>query len=285
MSTTVEVPPKGTGANPPRRSPTLPANMKVTQWRVIRSEWLKFWSLRSSVIAVAATVVGMIGFGALFAGVTAAKWSVMPPDARAHFDAAGVSLRGYFLAQLIVGVLGVLVISGEYGTGMIRASLSAAPKRLPVLWAKLIVFAVVTFVVTTVASFAAFFLGQALLSSQHLETTLGAPGVFRVVIGTSLYLTVVGLVGVAVGWIVRSTAGSIATLFGLLLVLPGLGEALPDSWGQHINPYLPSNAGQSVLALHPDPGSLAPWTGFGVFVLYGVVATAIAVALLKRRDA
>jgi ABC-2 type transport system permease protein len=285
VTTTVEVQRSGAGANPSRPAATLPTNMTVTLPRVLRSEWLKFWSLRSSVIAVAATVVGMIGFGALFAGVTAAKWADLPAGARTNFDAAGTSLRGYFLAQLIVGVLGVLVVSGEYGTGMIRASLSAAPKRLPVLWAKLIVFAVVTFVVTTVASFITFFVGQALLSGQHLQTTLSAPGVFRVVIGTGLYLTVVGLIGVAIGWIIRSTAGSIATLFGLLLVVPVLGEALPSSWGQHINPYLPSNAGGSLLALHPDPGMLAPWTGFGVFVLYGVIATAIAVVLLKRRDA
>jgi ABC-type transport system involved in multi-copper enzyme maturation permease subunit len=268
---------------PPAAS--LPADIKVTQLRVIGSEWLKFRSLRSSYYTLGATVVAMIGFGCLFAGVTASRWAQMKPAQQAAFDPTGVSLRGYFLAQLVIGVLGVLIVTGEYSTGMIRASLSAAPTRLPVLWGKAIVFAVVAFVLTEVSAFVAFFAGQALLSGQHIQTTLSAPGVLRAVFGTGLYLTVVGLLGVGLGWIIRSTAGSIATLFGLLMVLPLLAEALPQSWGDRINPYLPSNAGQELLAVHHDPTMLAPWTGFGVFCLYAVAAIAVAAVLLKRRDA
>jgi ABC-type transport system involved in multi-copper enzyme maturation permease subunit len=182
-------------------------------------------------------------------------------------------------------VLGVLVVTGEYSTGMIRASLSAAPTRLPVLWAKTIVFAAVTFVVTTVSSFVAFFGGQAFLSSQHIQTSLAAPGVFRAVLGCGLYLTVVGLLGVALGWIVRHTAGAIASVFGLLLVLPALGDALPDTLAPHITPYLPSNAGQQLVAVHSEVGMLAPWAGFAVFCAYLVVGIVVAVVLLKRRDA
>jgi ABC-type transport system involved in multi-copper enzyme maturation permease subunit len=263
----------------------LPADLKVTQLRLIRSEWLKFWSLRSSYITLALAFVGMIGFGALFSGVTANRWNQLPLAERAHFEATGVSLRGYFLAQLIVGVLGVLLVTGEYGTGMIRASMAAAPKRLPVIWAKAIVFTVIVFVVSAAASLCAYLLGQQLLASTHIQTTLSDPGVLRTVLGTAIYLTAVGLFGGAIGWIIRSTAGGIATLFGLLLVLPVLGEALPSSWGDHINPYLPSNAGQALATLHQHAPDLGPWTGFGVFAIYIVAAFIAAAVLVKRRDA
>src|ERR1700736_1244843 len=131
-----------------RPAATLPADLKVTQLRVIGSEWMKFRSLRSSYYTLVATVVAMIGFGCLFAAVTANRWPQMTPAERAAFDPTATSLRGYFLAQLVIGVLGVLIVTGEYSTGMIRASLSAAPTRLPVLWGKAIVFAVVAFVLT-----------------------------------------------------------------------------------------------------------------------------------------
>jgi ABC-2 type transport system permease protein len=267
------------------RVSSLPDDLKVTQVGVLRSEWLKFWSLRSSYVTLAATVAGMIGFGSMFAAVTANRWALMKAAEHARFDPTGVSLRGYFLAQLVVGVLGVLIVTGDYSTGMIRASLTAAPTRLPVLWAKVIVFAVITYVVTTASAFCAFFAGQALLSSQHIETTLSAPDVLRAVVGTGLYLTVVGLLGVALGWIIRSTAGAIGTVFGLLLVLPLLAEALPSSWGDHINPYLPSNAGQQLVSVRSDPAMLAPWTGFAVFCAYAVGGIVVAAVLLRRRDA
>lgn len=279
MTTTAEIR-EASAAGPP-----LPAGLKVTPGRVLRSEWLKFRSVRSTPIALTAGLVGMVALGWIFSAVAANRWAQMRPQAKAHFDPAGVSIRGYFLAQLILGVLGVLMVSGEYGTGMVRATFSAVPTRLPVLWAKLGVYALVTFVVGEVGSFAAFLGGQAFLSSQHIETTLSAPGVFRAVSGVGLYLTGVGLLGVALGWLIRHTAGAIATLFGLLLVLPGLAEALPDSWAPHVLPYLPSNAGQALINLQPDDLMLAPWTGFAWFCGYVVVAVAAAAVLLKRRDA
>jgi ABC-2 type transport system permease protein len=274
-----------TGAAPAEPRVALPSDLKVTQWRVLRSEWVKFWSLRSSYITLAGTVLGMIGFGILFSAVTANRWPLFDPAERLRFDATGVSLRGFELAQLIIGVLGVLLVTGEYGTGMIRASMSAAPKRLPVVWAKAIVFTVIAFIAGEVSSFVAFFAGQALLSSQHIQTSLSAPEVLRTVFGTGLYLTMVGLLGVALGWIIRSTAGGIATLFGLLLVLPALSDALPTSWSQHITPYLPSNAGQSLTAIKPDTGMLSAWPGFWVFCIYIAVGFIAAAILVKRRDA
>ncbi|HJP73144.1 MAG TPA: ABC transporter permease [Pseudonocardiaceae bacterium] len=269
--------------NRARRPATLPADMKVTQTRVIRSEWVKFWSLDSTRIAIAVAFIGMVGIGILYTALTASHWQNVPPGQRALIDPTSASLAGYTIAQLIVGVLGVLVVTGEYGTGMVRASLSAVPKRLPVVWAKMVVFAGITFVVTTVASLLAFFIGQAILNSQGIGTTIGAPGVLRAVIGMGLYLTGVGLLGVGLGWIIRNTAGAVSTVLGLLLVLPGIVEALPASWGEHIAPYLPSVAGHEIALVHP--GMLGPWAGFGVLIGYVAVAAGIGAYLLERRDA
>ncbi|MFC3572313.1 ABC transporter permease subunit [Streptomyces yaanensis] len=266
---------------------SIPATERheVTQLRVIHSEWIKLRSLRSTLFTLLAAVVAMTGLGCLFSYFTAARWDNLPPQERLAFDPTLVSLRGIYLAQLAIGVLGVLVVTGEYATGMIRASLSAVPRRLPVLWAKALVYAAVAGVLMTVAALAAFLLGQATLSGHHLGTSLSAPGVPRAVLGAGLYLTVVGLIGVALGALIRNTAGGIATLFGVLLVLPALAQALPSSWLDAINPYLPSTAGQGLIHIHQQPHTLAPWTGFAVFCLYALVALAGAGVALKRRDA
>jgi len=257
----------------------------VTQARVLRSEWIKLRTLRSTFFTLLTAMVALIGLGTLFSAFTASRWTTMSPGERAHFDPALTSLRGFFLAQLAIGVLGVLMISGEYATGMIRATLAAVPTRLPVLWAKAALFAVVVWVLTTASALVAFLIGQSLLASRHIGISLSDPGALRMVLGAGLYLTVVGLLGVAVGALVRNTAGGIATVFGVLLVVPVLAEALPTSWGNHINQWLPSNAGQSLLSLHHEAHTLQPWTGFAVFCLYAVVALAGAAVLLKRRDA
>jgi hypothetical protein len=279
MSAVTTAPPAG-----PVTAPDAPRG-RVTQARVLHSEWIKLRTLRSTFYTLLAAMVALIGFGVLFCAVTANRWPHMGASERAHFDPALTSLRGFFLAQLAVGVLGVLVISGEYATGMIRATLAAVPRRLPVLWAKAALYSVVTWVLMTVGSLIAFVAGQSLLSSRHIGTSLSDPGVARMVMGAGLYLTVVGLLGVAIGALIRNTAGGIATVFGLLLVLPALAEALPTSWNNDISPYLPSNAGQALVSLHQEAHTLAPWSGFLVFCLYAVAALIGAAVLLKRRDA
>lgn len=252
---------------------------------MLNSEWIKFRTLRSSYITLAVAAALTIGFGALFCWAMVNRWDQLPADERAMFTPVEHSLRGYFLAQMAIGVLGVLVVTGEYSTGMIRASLSAVPKRLPVLWAKAAVFGAVTWVVATISVLIAFFLGQAILSSKHIETTFSAPGVPRVVLGMGLYLTAVGLLAIGLGTIIRNTAGGIASVFGILMVLPLLTEALPSDWRNNISPYLPSNAGQALATLHAGPHDLAPWTGFGVMCLYVAAALIGAAVVLKRRDA
>jgi ABC-2 type transport system permease protein len=285
MSTTV-IPPAPAPATGSTGISTARADRgRVTLARVVNSEWVKFRTLRSSWLTLLVAAVLTIGLGTLFCWAMVNRWDHLPADERAQFTPVEHSLRGYFLAQLAIGVLGVLIVSGEYSTGMIRASMAAVPKRLPVLWAKAAVFGAVTWVVATASVVVAFLLGQSVLASKHLDTSLSAPGVTRVVLGAGLYLTAIGLLSVGIGALIRNTAGGIATVFGMLLVVPALTEALPSSWRDTISPYLPSSAGQAVATLHQGPHGLAPWTGFAVLCAYVAVALAGAAVTLKRRDA
>ncbi|HWG28626.1 ABC transporter permease subunit [Actinospica sp.] len=270
-------------------TPTAPTAhvqvQRVTMRRVLASEWIKLRSLRSTRITLLVAFLLMAGVGILFSAVTANQWSTMSAGDKAGFDPTQAALRGHMFAQLAVGVLGVLVISGEYATGMIRASLTAVPKRLPVLWGKSLVFGAVTLVAMTIASLIAFFGAQSVLTSQNLQTTISASGVLRSVLGAGLYLTVVGLIGVALGGLMRNTAGAISTLLGVLLLLPVMIDLLPSSIRSDISPYLPSNAGEALLSPTQQAGSLAPWTGFAVMCVYAAVALVGAAFVLKRRDA
>ncbi|MBO2453232.1 ABC transporter permease subunit [Actinomadura barringtoniae] len=255
--------------------------------RVLRSEWIKLWTLRSTFWTLFTAIVATAGLGMLFSwGFAGHANDPKDPIPNAAIRAVTVPLQPYVIAQLAIGVLGVMIITGEYSTGMIRATLAAVPTRLPVLWAKAAVFSVVVLVLMEVMAFVAFFCGEAIISTHHIQASLSSPQALRIVLGVGLYLTVVGLLGTALGVIIRSTAGAIAALFGILLVLPLLGEVLNlTSWGKHITPYLPSNAGGDLLTNMPDPGSLSPWTGFGLFCLYTAAAMAAAAYLLHRRDA
>jgi hypothetical protein len=255
----------------------------VTQRRVLASEWVKMRSLRSTAITLLAAVVAMVALGCLVGWATDSHWSRMDPGERLGFNAIDRSLAGYHLAQLAVGVLGVLLITGEYATGMIRATFAAVPHRLPVLWAKALLFAAVTFLLMLAAAFLAFVGGQHFLGTHG--TTLAAPHVARAIVGAAGYLTLIGVLAVALGFLVRSTAGGIATLFGLILVLPGIGQVLPTSWQQHTLPYLPSNAGASVFTLRTDPGMLTAGPGLLVLCLWVVAGLAVAAVVVKRRDA
>jgi ABC-2 type transport system permease protein len=256
----------------------------VTFPRVLRSEWIRLRSLRSTWITLAVTVLFVIGLGALFTAARAAHWPPSDPGEALTFDPTQASLGGTFLAQLAIGVLGVLVVTGEYATGMIRATFTAVPRRLAVLTARSVLFATVTLVILVPACVVAFVLGQHFLSAKHIQTDFGAPGVTRAVIGAGLYLVAVGLLGVALGWLVRHTAGAIAVLVGLLLIIPILVHLLPDPWPDRISKWLPGQAGQALWAVRHDPNALAPWTGFGVLMAYVVAALLVAALLLRRRD-
>jgi ABC-2 type transport system permease protein len=257
---------------------------RVTQLRVARSEWTKLWSLRSTRWSLLLAVVAMTGLGIVFGAVQMAHWSQMSERDRATFNPIDTSLGGWHIAQLAIGVLGVLVISGEYSTGMIRSSFGAVPKRLPVLWAKAAVYGAVGFALMLPSALIVFFVTQVILRQHHVQTTIGAPHVLRAVVGCALFLTITGLLGLALGSLVRNTAGGIATFAGVMFVLPGISAILPNSWGDSVDPYLPLSAGTAILQIQPDSSSLAPWTGLLLFLGYAAAATLIAAVLLVRRD-
>lgn len=254
----------------------------VTQARVLVSEWIKLRSLRSTWFSLAAAGLATIGLGILFSALRG-------HDASVHhdfgIDPTGISLRGMYLAQLAVGVLGVLFVSGEYATGMIRATLSAVPRRVPVLVAKAVVFGAVAYVASTIMTLIAFLAGQAVLDTWHYGVSLGDPATVRAVLGAGLYLMIVGLMGLGLGFAIRSTGGAIASLFGVILVLPALAQALPSSWQNDINKYLPMNIGNELISRHPDAHSLSTGAGIVVLLVWTAVAIAAGLAVLRRRDA
>ncbi|MHB8450930.1 MAG: ABC transporter permease [Mycobacteriales bacterium] len=252
--------------------------------RILASEWTKLRTVRSTYWTLLAAVFATVALGALISVAAVSRWDRLSPGERASFDPTTHSLRGIFLAQLAIGVLGILAITAEHSTGMIRSTFTAVPQRSRVLVAKGVVFSATTFAVSVVACFSAFFVGQAILSEKGIGTSIGAPGVFRAVVGAALYLTVLSLFALGVGTLVRVSAGAIATLFGVLLVLPGLVDALPSPWNNDIGKYLPSNAGQAVISLHFGAGSLSAWTGFAVFCLWTLAVLLLAGWRLSARD-
>jgi ABC-2 type transport system permease protein len=252
---------------------------------VVRAEWTKMRSVRSTMWTLAVTVGLAVGFGTLV-GVSQVNGSdTLTPVQRLRFDPTSLSLSGLFLAQMAIGVLGVLMITSEYATGQIRATLGATPRRMTVLAAKAVTFVVVVVTVGLVASFSAFGIGQAIFSGKHIGVSLGDPGVLRAVVGGALYLAAVGALGLGLGTILRRTAGAIAALVGLLLVIPLVSTFLPAAWSDHLTRYLPAQAGMSVFRVVPDATSLSPWTGFAVLVGYAALALIVGGLLLVRRDA
>jgi ABC-type transport system involved in multi-copper enzyme maturation permease subunit len=266
-------------------TPAWAGRLRVTQPRVLRSEWTKLYSLRSTRWSMFTAVLLTVGFSSLFALITSSHWGQMRASERADRHPLDIALRPLLFAQLAIGVLGVLVMTGEYSTGMIRSTISAVPKRLPVLWAKVAVFAATTLALMLPAVLAAFFASQAILGRHDiLQISFSAPGVARAVVGGALYLTVAGIFALALGAMTRNTAAGISTFVAVFFVIPPIMDILPRSWNNAISPYLPSNAGGDVFALTPSPGNLSPWAGFGLFVAYTAIAIAIAAVLLLRRD-
>ena len=207
-------------------------------------------------------------------------------DARILADPVGFIFgAGIGLGQLTICVLGVLLMSTEYSTGVIRASLLAVPKRLPMLAAKLAVFGVLMLVLAEIVAFGSFFVGSALLHSK-VAVALSDSGVLRATLGAGLYLTVLGLFAIGVGALLRHTAGAISTVIGIVLVVPILASLLPGNWGAHVNAYLPEQAGSLIFAVHQTSDQLlSAWEGFGVLCIWTLLVLGAAAYLLDRRDA
>jgi ABC-type transport system involved in multi-copper enzyme maturation permease subunit len=251
----------------------------------LRSEFTKIRSVRSTYWTLLALIVVTVGIGALACVAAASR----PGDVRGpFFDPTQHSLVGLILGQLIIVVLGALTVTSEYSTGMIRTSLTVQPRRGTVLAAKGVVFTAVALVTGLVASFLSFFIGQAILSGKHLNASLGDPGALRAVIGGGLFLAVCGMLAFGLGTLLRHTAAAITAGIGLLFVLFVLVNFLPSSWQDHVDKWVPFNAGSQIWSTVSPPGSphmFAPWTGFAVFTGYAVIAIIAGATRFLKRDA
>lgn len=252
--------------------------------RVVKSELIKFRSLRSTWITYAVALLVADGLGVL---VAALRGNEIHNHAGGEvIDPVAFTLHGIFLAQLAIGVVGVLYITGEYATGSIRASITAVPKRVPVLLAKTVVFTAITAAVSLAMTFIAFYAGQAVLSTWNLNVSLGHDGALRAVTGSALYLVCVGLMGLGFGFALRNTGGAIATLFGVVLVLPLIVQSLPTSWQDNITKFLPLSIADHMMSTRIGPvgHALSDGMGAAMLVIYAVATLAIGLVVLKRRD-
>ncbi|MBW4030615.1 MAG: ABC transporter permease subunit [Acidobacteria bacterium] len=254
----------------------------------LRSEWTKLRSVRSTTWTIVVLAVITLGIAAIAGTSVSSSWHKMSTIDRLSFDPTQLSLRGMLFGQLVIGVLGVLVMSAEYSTGSMRSTLMAVPVRAKVLLTKTAVMAALGLVVSEVLSFGAFFLGQALLVSPAPHATLSQPGVLRAVVGGGLVLGVLGLFALGLATIIRHSAAAITTYVGILLVLPIVAQALPSSISHPIMKYLPfhiSDTMTSVTHVLASGSSFSPWTGFALLCGYAIVALTVGGWLLVHRDA
>jgi hypothetical protein len=253
---------------------------------VLRSELTKLRTVRSGTWTILALVGVTIIIGVGTSVGMASSWASLSASQRAGFDPTNFSLNGLLFGQLAAGVLGALVMSSEYGTGLIRSTLAAVPNRRLVLGAKAVVVGAVVLAVGEVVSFASFFLGQAILAGSAPSAGIGDPGVLRAVAGGGLYLGLLALLGLGVATIVRHTAGAIATFVGIVLIAPTIVQVLPSSIAHSVGKFMPLNIGHSSLtAVVPQANQLGPWAGLGVLCAFAAVALAVGGWLMVRRDA
>ena len=256
----------------------------------LRSEWTKIRTVRSTAWCVLATVVAGIGIGILASASEASRWRDGGVIDKLLFDPTSVSLTGLVFGQLAIGVLGVLTMSAEYGSGSIRATLAAIPRRPVVLGAKAVVFGVVALVVSEAVSFTAFFVGQAIMAGSAPTATLSGHDVLRAVVGGGLFLTLLGLFALGLATIIRHTAGSITTFVAILLILPLVDSAFPAKIGWPIGRYLPATIGSAMTSTtlqgaHADFLPSFPfWHGFALMCGYAVGALVLGGVLMVRRD-
>ncbi|MFG1608085.1 ABC transporter permease [Actinoplanes sp. NPDC049265] len=282
MSTATETQPR-----PATVAPSPAITRPVTGRRVMRSEWAKLWSLRSTWITLGLGLLFLVGFGVIAAmryRSNLDSGQPMDPDF-ADASAYGLALFGVPFSLITLGVLGVLSASGEYSSGMIRSTLAAVPRRLPVLWSKAAVYGLLAFVVGAAGALVGFLISSAVLSGTPVATSLSDHGVLRGLAGLGVYLGLVGVIGVALGLLLRSTAGGISALVGTFMLVPGLMSLLPKSWRTDVTPYLPSNAGESIYALQHGAGTLSAGAGLLVLLGWTVLALGGAAYRLMRSDA
>ena len=254
---------------------------KVRTRNVIHSEWIKFWSVRSTSVTLIAAGIATVAFGMIFSAV--AGDAQTPGPAAFLSNPVDVALGGIGLTEMIIGVLGVLVVAGEYSTGLIRTAFAAAGRRSRVIRGKVAVVGASVFAISLAAVTAAVVAGQAVYAGS--EPTVALADAFGTVIGTTVYLTGIALIGVALGFILRSTAAGIATLVGGIFIGPNLLKLLPDSITDVFMKYLPSEAGSAMMTQVADPDLLSRGAGYAVFAAWVIGLLVVAGVLVRRRDA
>ena len=248
----------------------------------LRAEWIKFWSVRSTFWSTAMLFVLGAGLTVLVCA-TSAEWL-----ASGEADESPLSFVtwGLMFAQITAIVLGTLVVTSEYSTGMIRATLAATPRRGSVLAAKAIVLSGTLFVVGTVTAFAGFFGGNFFLDREGIGIALGDEGVLRAMLGSGLYMAGLGLFAAAVGFLIRHTAAALSVVLALVFVVGNMAFLLPGTWGEWTAKLMPGNAGSGVATpVSFNPELLDPWVGFAVFAGEVALLTVVAWATFRRRDA
>ncbi|MFI1968852.1 ABC transporter permease [Streptomyces cinnamoneus] len=251
--------------------------------QVLRSEWTKIKSVRSTVWTLGLAVVVTVGLGALISALTANAFDGMPEKDKILFDPTYTSFAGMGLGQLALIVFGVLVVSNEYSTGMIRTSLAAVPQRGTFLACKIAIAALLAFAVAMVTSFVTFFVGQAMLDGHKAQ--LGDPGVLRAVVGGGLYMTLIAVFSMGVATMLRSPMLSLGILMPFFFLISNILGNVPAT--RKVGRYLPDQAGQKVMQVvtRDSDAPYGPWGGFAIMVLWVVAALAGGYALLKKRDA
>jgi len=251
----------------------------------LAAEWIKLRSVRSTYLILAAAAVAAVAVGYLVTHSDVTHWATMTAQAKAAFDPVSDSFSGLGLAQLAFGTLGVLVISSEYATGLIRTTFTAVPRRRAVLAAKATIAGAVSLAAGEAIAFATFFTGQQALSAQHLQVTLAHPGALRGVLAAGFYLAVMAWAGLGLGTLIRHTAGAITTMTAVVFLLPQIIHALPAPWNVQAGKYTLNLAAQQMIAQHPQPGYFGAGPSFLIVAAYAAAALAAAAILITRRDA
>ena len=269
--------------------------------RVLRSEWIKVTTVPSTVILLAITLVVMVGLSALYAWQLAVSVEFMTdasPELQAQMGGTTLDMlreqammapaSGYIFGQLLIASLAVVLIASEWGTGMIRSTMVAVPTRIPALLAKNLVIALIAFVLGAVAAFISYFISQPILAGQDLEFALTDDGVLRSVLNTGTYLAFIAVISMAIGTLLRNTAGGVVTAIGLFFVFPliivnliqGLADWIPDAAR-----FLPTNAGEQMMTVSSDTtGQLTAMEGGLVMAAWAAALLIISLIVAKRRD-
>ena len=268
--------------------PTAASLPRLSAVGILRSEWVKLRSVRSTVWSYAIIVVVSFAIALLLAATIDYDGAAPPAEMQTSI-VLQASTFGIYFGQLIVGVLGVLTISGEYSTGMIRSTLTAVPKRLPALAAKALVLFVTTFVVGLISVFGSLLIASPLLAASGVEADYGDGALIGNLLLAALYLALVAVFALGLGTILRSSAGGIAASLGTILLLPtivSLIAALTQAeWANDLMPYLFTNAGTGMYT--PSLGGEGLGQGQNTLVVLAWVAVSLVggALLLKRRDA